>query len=56
VAEKTLSLPTRWTSDVLSAKTPLQQYPRPQMKRPKWICLNGMWNYAIADGEQPPAK
>ena len=56
MAEKTLSLPTRWTSGALAEKTPLQQYPRPQMKRAKWICLNGMWNYAIADGEQPPEK
>ena len=51
---KIRNLPTRWTAAVMAEKTPHQQYPRPQMKRAKWICLNGMWNYAIRDDEQPP--
>ena len=26
---------------------PLPEYPRPQLVRKKWICLNGWWEYAI---------
>ena len=26
---------------------PLPEYPRPQLQRSEWICLNGWWEYAI---------
>ena len=34
---------------------PLNEYPRPQMERPEWTNLNGLWDYAITemDAEQP---
>lgn len=42
---QTVSLPTRWTNTVLQAAVPLSEYPRPQMERAEWICLNGKWDY-----------
>lgn len=27
--------------------TPLPEYPRPQLKRKTWTCLNGPWEYAV---------
>jgi beta-galactosidase/beta-glucuronidase len=38
-------LPTKWTSQALSARIPLAEYPRPQFKRTDWLCLNGWWDY-----------
>ncbi len=37
---------TRW-GKTLDKNLPLNDYPRPQMKRDSFICLNGIWNYAI---------
>src|SRR5436305_1910829 len=39
-------LTTPWTSKV-TAEHALPEYPRPQMVRPKWTNLNGLWDYAI---------
>ena len=33
---------------------PLSEYPRPQLKRDSYICLNGYWDYAIRDSEVIP--
>jgi len=38
-------LPTKWTEAALSADVPLNEYPRPQLQRSEWLCLNGTWNY-----------
>ncbi len=27
----------------------LPEYPRPQMRRERWTCLNGLWDYAIVE-------
>jgi hypothetical protein len=43
-AENTLSTP--WTAQVGPDRV-LPEYPRPQMVRPKWTNLNGLWDYAI---------
>ncbi len=40
---------TRWAADV-SPTNVLPEYPRPQMARPDWMNLNGLWDYAIAPG------
>ncbi len=49
-------LKTRWTKEVSPEKA-LPEYPRPQMVRPDWTNLNGLWDYAIRPrGEDPPAK
>ena len=41
-------LMTRWAKDV-SPTNVLPEYPRPQMVRPDWLNLNGLWDYAIVD-------
>ena len=35
---------------------PLSEYPRPQLKRDSYICLNGYWDYAIRDIETTPEE
>ena len=42
---------TRWAKDVTPVNT-WQEYPRPQMTRPKWLNLNGLWEYVIAPKTQ----
>jgi len=43
-------LMTRWAADVDPAH-PLPEYPRPQLVRAEWQNLNGLWSYALTDGE-----
>ena len=31
----------------LDREMPLSEYPRPQLRREGWQCLNGPWEYAI---------
>lgn len=35
---------------------PLSEYPRPQLVRESYICLNGKWEYAIRDEESFPDR
>ena len=47
---------TRWAAQV-NPSAVLPEYPRPQMVRPDWVNLNGLWNYAITPLDaQPVAK
>ncbi len=49
---------TPWASEVNPAKAH-PEYPRPQMVRPNWINLNGLWDYAIVpkgSAETKPVK
>ena len=46
---------TKWSSDVDPLK-PWLQYPRPDMKRNRWINLNGLWEYAIIAKDTKPEK
>ena len=39
---------TRWF-DTIDRSCPLSEYPRPQLERKSWICLNGEYDYAITD-------
>jgi beta-galactosidase/beta-glucuronidase len=43
----TSELMTRWGREV-TPDNAWRSYPRPQMKRERWLNLNGMWDYAIA--------
>ncbi|MFF3897160.1 AbfB domain-containing protein [Streptomyces sp. NPDC001812] len=45
---------TPWTSQV-PVDTPLPEYPRPQLTRPDWANLNGIWDFAVtpADAGRP---
>jgi hypothetical protein len=45
---------TRWARDV-SPDRAHPEYPRPQLRRPDWLNLNGLWQFAFAhQGEAPP--
>ena len=48
-------LTTIWTEQADDGKEiPLPEYPRPQMRRDQWICLNGWWEYTFTGlGEIP---
>ncbi len=39
-------LTTRWTGDV-SPRNALPEYPRPQLRRAKWLNLNGAWDLEL---------
>ena len=47
---------TSWADEV-SPSNAHREYPRPQMIRKDWKCLNGLWDYAITpvDAPQPEA-
>lgn len=40
-------LMTEWAAKV-DPKSPLPEYPRPQLVRERWSNLNGLWDYAVA--------
>lgn len=45
-------LMTRWAKDVKPERVH-PEYPRPQMVRPDWLNLNGLWDYAIRGKDEP---
>jgi hypothetical protein len=50
------SLRTPW-SEAVSSECPHPGYPRPQLVRPDWLSLNGLWDYSIAPrGADAPAS
>ena len=47
---------TNFANDIDRA-CPLKDYPRPQLEREEWLCLNGEWDFAIkAKGEPAPTE
>ncbi|MES2377284.1 MAG: sugar-binding domain-containing protein [Bacteroidota bacterium] len=50
-------LPTPWTKPAIDAPIPFPDYPRPQLQRTDWLCLNGKWDYIggkdVADASNP---
>lgn len=52
---QSVPIQSRWAKDVSPANA-LMVYPRPQMERSNWTCLNGLWDYAItAKGANKPS-
>ncbi len=51
---KPAPMTTPWT-DQVSVDDPLPEYPRPQLTRPDWANLNGIWDFAVtsADAGRP---
>jgi hypothetical protein len=43
---------TKWAKGV-SPRKAHREYPRPQMVRKQWKCLNGLWKYAIRPKDEP---
>ena len=37
-------------------KQPLSEYPRPQLKRESYLCLNGYWDYQISKSKELPKE
>ena len=35
-------------------RQPWQVYPRPQMRRGQWLCLNGWWDFAVSEKPEIP--
>ncbi len=50
---KTPPLTTPWTAQV-STTNPLPEYPRPQLTRPDWQSLNGIWQFAGSSNINTP--
>ncbi|MGH7734432.1 MAG: sugar-binding domain-containing protein, partial [Gemmatimonadales bacterium] len=46
------TLVTRWAATVDTAH-PMPEYPRPELRRPAWVDLNGPWDYAIRPANTP---
>ena len=42
---------TPW-GEALDRECPLAEYPRPQLVRSSYLCLNGLWDYAVEDGDE----
>ena len=42
---------SKYTRDV--SAVPLPEYPRPQLQRDSYLCLNGTWEYAILPASEP---
>ncbi|MCD7735921.1 MAG: glycoside hydrolase family 2 [Lachnospiraceae bacterium] len=50
---KKFQLTTSW-GEKMDPERVLPEYPRPQLRRKDWICLNGTWQYAITGtGNRP---
>lgn len=45
-----ITLKTPWT-DSVNPLCPLNEYPRPQLVREDWLCLNGEYDYAVTDAK-----
>ncbi len=45
-------LMTRWAAEV-SPSNALPAYPRPQLVRPDWLNLNGLWDYSLSTNTAP---
>ncbi len=46
-----LRIPTEWAGKV-TPDNAWREYPRPNLVRPQWQCLNGLWDYRVTSGTQ----
>jgi hypothetical protein len=44
---------TRYAA-AINPDTVWAEYPRPQLARPSWVNLNGLWNYAVTQKQTTP--
>ena len=44
---KTVSLKTEYESLLCGCETPFSDYPRPQLRRDSYLCLNGLWDFSV---------
>jgi len=44
---KTVELTTPYEEDLQAGAVPFSSYPRPQMKRNSYLCLNGEWDFSV---------
>ena len=49
-----MQLRSHWASEV-DDNNPLPEYPRPQLVRPNWLNLNGIWEASVHDLENEPS-
>ncbi len=47
IKPRLVSLSTDYESDLAAADVPFADYPRPQMRRDSYLCLNGRWQFAV---------
>ena len=55
VAAQAEPMLTPWGEKVTSENA-WREYPRPQMARDNWTCLNGDWDYAITSITNTPGR
>ncbi len=53
-SERKTALTSIWGEHIDPEHT-LWDYPRPQLRRREWICLNGLWQYAITRDRNRPS-
>ena len=55
---KNKSFPTLITpfAEKMDKNTPWNVYPRPQLKRDSFICLNGLWDFEITNSAKIPER
>lgn len=44
---RTITLTTPFEADLKNTAVPFSEYPRPQLKRDSYLCLNGKWDFVI---------
>ena len=49
--DKFVYLTTDYEKELNSVEIPFSEYPRPQLKRDSYLCLNGEWDFRIENGE-----
>ena len=48
---QTVDLYTEYESELKNEAIPFSEYPRPQLKRDSYLCLNGYWDFSIRNNK-----